>query len=284
LEVINMSQSARREKIHAAALFSLLFTAAICATAGLLPVSPAEAEDIPLRQAWEAAPPGDYYDKMVVLDPQNVYTGGLTIEEVDTRICGKGALILLDGEGIEAHLCCLDIDSCIVAGGFRAIHYKDHALGTVRNVTIVESNVGVWFEGNGAASFMINSIVYQSEKYGIIVERNDAAELRCNDSFSETGTSYVKHCCGNKFEPYLPKPYGNYSDDPQFVYFKSEYWRECNFHLRPESPCANVDCIDGPFIGALPIVETAVLRTTWGRVKALFGCDSEATPWRGRGK
>jgi len=110
-----------------------------------------------LREAVQLAGPQDGYDKYVVLETGEIYTGGLQIgpslvpftgifygeEGYDLRIVGNGALLDLEGQRLCISYCNnrLDIDDCIVINGdirYRGVNWIQYVgvpTGFVRHVT-----------------------------------------------------------------------------------------------------------------------------------------------------
>ncbi len=124
-----------------------------------------------LRGAFDAAGPGGGFDKLVILEPGRVYTGGLLIgsvlvpetatfvggEEFDVRIEGRGAVIDLQG----GQICLsyvdrrLEIEDCVIVGGnvrFRGVDWEPGRMpkGLVRNVTFyAPHDYALRFQGCG---------------------------------------------------------------------------------------------------------------------------------------
>jgi hypothetical protein len=109
-----------------------------------------------LRAAYDAAGPGEGYDKRVVLEPGVVYTGGLHVGPIlipemaeysgeaglDVKIVGNGAVLDLAGSQLAISYCPnrLDVEDCVIVGGslrFRGLDYEEdrQPRGSVRQVT-----------------------------------------------------------------------------------------------------------------------------------------------------
>ena len=58
-----------------------------------------------LQDVYQSAQPRLGYDKLLILHPDSVYTGGLTITNEKIGIRGNGALINLQGYEITVSVC-----------------------------------------------------------------------------------------------------------------------------------------------------------------------------------
>ncbi len=135
-----------------------------------------------LREAFEAAGPGDGFQKLVILETGQVYTGGLHIgptlpcyssklvgdAAVDTKIVGNGAILDLQGEQIIMSYCNeeLVIEDCIVLNGnirYRGLTWSDIQVlpqGAVRNVTFYKPHdYGVRFQRSGPGITLERNLV-----------------------------------------------------------------------------------------------------------------------------
>ncbi len=109
-----------------------------------------------LRAAFDAASPGAGYDKLLILEPGVVYTGGLQIGPIlipestsysgeaglDVKILGNGAVLDLAGSQLSISYCPnrLDVEDCVIIGGslrYRGLDYEvdRQPRGSVRQVT-----------------------------------------------------------------------------------------------------------------------------------------------------
>jgi hypothetical protein len=135
-----------------------------------------------LREAFEAAGPGDGFEKLLTLETGQVYTGGLHIgptlpcysdklvgdAAVDTKIVGNGAILDLQGEQIIMSYCNeqLVIEDCIVLNGnirYRGLTWSDIQVlprGAVRNVTFYKPHdYGVRFQRSGPGITLERNLV-----------------------------------------------------------------------------------------------------------------------------
>ena len=105
---------------------------------------------ITLQEVFDAAGPGNGYDKYVELNREMIYTGGIGVFEGDVLIDGKGAIIdLQEGSGIwvyadETYPASLDIQYCsIVNGGYYGLSYGGTSTGSVNNCNFVHNDMGI---------------------------------------------------------------------------------------------------------------------------------------------
>ena len=103
-----------------------------------------------LQEAFEAAEPGNGYDKYISLDSDIIYTGGIGVFEGDVMIAGNGAVIdLEDGTGIwvygdEYYPASLDVEYCtIIYGAYSAVSYGGTSTGSLNNINFVRNDFGV---------------------------------------------------------------------------------------------------------------------------------------------
>jgi len=111
---------------------------------GLAIASTAGAGD--LQSLYDAAGPGEGYDKLIVLDPSEVYTGYMIVQDaIKCALHGNGALIELDSFGalMTFYNSTLDIDGCVITGGTEGLYYAYCGASTVRNCTIIGNGTGV---------------------------------------------------------------------------------------------------------------------------------------------
>ena len=157
--------------------------------AALIASLPASSKGVTLREVYEAAGPGGGYDRDVVLETGQVYTGGLLIGPIlsplswklegepgeNVRITGNGAILDLRGEQICISFCQnqLDIEDCIVLNGnirFRGINTADYVEipeGSVRYCTFYgPHDYGVRLQGSGQNITIERNIVVDAVDTG----------------------------------------------------------------------------------------------------------------------
>ncbi len=153
----------------------------VLSTAIILAASESDAART-LKEMYDEAGPAGGYDKYIVLETGEIYTGGLLIGPIlspithdlegepgrDVRIVGNGALLDLQGERLCISYCArrLDIDDCVVLNGdirFRGINTFDHyalPVGSVRNVTFYAAHdYGIRLQGAGEGITLERNLV-----------------------------------------------------------------------------------------------------------------------------
>jgi len=204
----------------------------------ILLVAPVEA--VTLREAYEAAGPGSGYDREVVLQTGQVYTGGLLIGPVyspmtwtmdgepgeDVSIVGNGAILDLEGQQICLSYCenRLDIEDCVILNGcvrFRGINTGSYVLipeGSVSYCTFYgPHDYGVRLQGAGS---------------GVTIERNIVVDA------VDTGYDFLyTHGLSNEWLP----TGANYGPSVQVGWFGTPVIRQnWSFHA---DPVANADSL-----------------------------------------
>jgi hypothetical protein len=156
----------------------------------------ASAGAVHLQDVYDHAGPGEGYDKLLVLDPGEVYTGWLVIgTDMKCAIHGNGALINLDfGYYIKAYQAQLDIDGCIITGGAYGLNYE-YCLeydSTVRNCTIIGNNIGI--QTNVSPVTIKNCIVIDNLQYGIAHLGGPEPQIMYNCVWDNGDLGYAKFC------------------------------------------------------------------------------------------
>ena len=151
---------------------------------------------IHLQDVYDQAGPGEGYDKLLVLDPGETYTGWMvTGTGMTCAIHGNGALIDLDfGYYIKAYQAQLDIDGCIITGGAYGVNYE-YCLqydSTIRNCTIVGNNIGI--QTNVSPLTIKNCIVIDNLQYGIAYLGGPGPQIMYNCVWNNGALSYAEFC------------------------------------------------------------------------------------------
>ena len=162
-----------------------------------------------LKEVYDAAAPGDGYDKLVILEKGKLYNGGLfigkffnpvtlefeSVDEKTVKIEGNGAMIdLMNGQIHIAYTKnSLDIDSCVILNG--TLRYNGHPdgeiyvlpYGKVNNVTFYNSiDYGIRMEGAGENIDIRNNLAVNSRNTGGDFEQHHSTP----SEIIRTGTSY----------------------------------------------------------------------------------------------
>lgn len=142
-----------------------------------------------LRGAYDAAGPGDGYDKLIELEPGVTYTGGLLIGplllpetgiftgERGLNVCirGNGAVLDLRSSQICISYCDnrLDIENCVIIGGnvrFRGTHWdgSGQPVGSVRYVTFYRPHdYAVRLQGSGGGVAVYRNLMVDAVDTGV---------------------------------------------------------------------------------------------------------------------
>ena len=110
----------------------------------LFSILPVNSGAIPLDSVFQTAPPLAGYDKVLILQPNQLYTGGFVSFNQTVAVWGNGATIDLQGSGIIAvGKGILDVDGCVFVNGAAAINVSDEVKTTVTNCIFYRNTYGV---------------------------------------------------------------------------------------------------------------------------------------------
>ena len=109
---------------------------------------------ITLQSVFDAAGPGNGYDKYVVLEQEIIYTGEVGVYEGDVFIEGNGAIVDLNGglgiwiyaeETLPANL---DIEFVtIINGGYNGLTFNGTSTGNISNCNFIFNQYGILIFG-----------------------------------------------------------------------------------------------------------------------------------------
>jgi len=236
---------------------------------------PAIASATTLQSVYDGSGPNGQYNKYLVLDGSVTYTGGLLVSSgVHACIRGNGAILDLQESMIQIHGigAKLDIDHCVIINGcLPSSGYTQGALdfvgsaGRIMNNTIDANMIGIKIYLTGQDSVVvINNIIVHNTVAGLLFLAGSEPQVSYNDAWGN-GANYLVDLSCDGMQPWSPLPgTGEMSADPRFVNEAQH-----DFHLLPNSPCLNAGYPSGAYIGAAAN-PTAVMPTTWGRIKATF--------------
>ena len=107
---------------------------------------------IPLQDIFDNAEPFQNYDKYLVLNNNEIYTGSLGIYEGRVFIKGNGAVLdLMNGGGIwiystEEYPAHLDVEYLtIINGAYYGISYAGTSTGKIENCNFIDNDFGLKF-------------------------------------------------------------------------------------------------------------------------------------------
>lgn len=167
-------------------------------------VTSALGAQVSLQAAYDACGPGEGYDKLLVLDPANIYIGMLTVtNSVRSCIHGNGAIIHLNypsyrnsirawGQGTV-----LDMDHCIIRGANEAVGLHDGVSGTFVNNTFYDCGYGIYV-WDAASATAYNNIIAFGPAGSIGFARLEGATtvIHHNDVWRMPGGAYMEFCPG----------------------------------------------------------------------------------------
>jgi hypothetical protein len=155
---------------------------------------------ISFQAAYDAAPPGEGYDKLLVLEPNEKYTGGCgLLPGKKSCIRGNGAVCDLKGGPITAWGAGTELyitGCCLINGGDAAITVQDTSRATIDGNTICKGYAGVrsW---NTATAVIKNNIIYGQSYYGIArLEKVAHTVISYNDVDENAHGNYMEYCPG----------------------------------------------------------------------------------------
>ena len=152
------------------------------------------ASGITLQSVFDAAGPGNGYDKYVVLEQDIIYTGEVGIYEGDVFIEGNGAIVdLNEGLGIwvyaeEEYPASLDIEFVtIINGGYSGLTFNGISTGNISNCNFISNMYGIQIMDNVNITVK-NCNFIDNIQYGIAIRGTEAVLEEINHSnFWENG-------------------------------------------------------------------------------------------------
>lgn len=152
---------------------------------------------IHLQDVYDDAGPGERYDKLLILDPGEIYTGYLGVTpNTSCAIHGNGALILLDpwGSISASGQAKLDIDGCVISGGTTGINYEKGSNSRVENCTIVNNTMGIQCSETNVT--ISNCIITNNSRFGIAHRGGPEPTILYNNVWNNTSLNYATFCPG----------------------------------------------------------------------------------------
>jgi hypothetical protein len=145
-------------------LINLLFTLHISISLG-----------VTLQSVYEAAGPGNGYDKYVVLEQNTIYTGEVGVYEGNVFIEGNGAIVdLNEGLGIWVYAeynfpANLDIEYItLINGSYNGITFNGLSTGNISNCNFIQNAYGIQIMDSTNITIN-NSNFIQNNDYGIAI-------------------------------------------------------------------------------------------------------------------
>ena len=150
-----------------------------------------------LEQMYQNAGPGLGYERLILLEKDSVYTGGITIDSVSVGIKGNGAIIDLAGDSISVNgNVVFDMDACVIKGGYAGLVLRGDATSKISHCTFYGNQFGVLCDGHTGMIEMVNSIISNSLEYGFACCEETARKLHYIDMYQNGQGDYVEWCPG----------------------------------------------------------------------------------------
>lgn len=174
---------------------SLTLITALC-TAVLFGASAGTMGAVTLQSMYDQAGPGEGYDKLVILERGQVYTGGLTVQPgVTCCIRGNDAVCMPGGLDIGVYTgATLDIFDTVITG-HRVIWYHSGSQGIISGNTISDGAQGI--KAILASVTIENNIIANNIGMGIAVDTSSAPPyIQYNDVWNNLEGNYMSYCSG----------------------------------------------------------------------------------------
>ena len=155
-----------------------------------------------LFDMYNESNPLNGYERYIILNENEIYTGGLGIFEETTFIEGNGAVIDLEsGLGIWVYSdslsnIFLDISRCtIINGSEYALSYSGFSQGSIINCNLVNSENGIkLFEFSNVV--MKNCNLINNNNYGVGIYSTTPSLLISYSNAWNNGNDYMENCPG----------------------------------------------------------------------------------------
>ena len=149
-----------------------------------------------LQQVYQTAAPGLGYDKLMILHPDSVYSGGISITDEKVGIKGYGAIIDLNGDSISVDgESQIDIDGCVILDGGSALAAHGSTNALISQCTFYGNEIGIHFMSAGFIE-VVNTIISNSTRYGYACDETSVCVLHYLDSYQNTQGNYMEWCSG----------------------------------------------------------------------------------------
>ena len=197
---------------------------------------------ITLQEAYDSANSENGYDKYVILEPNQIYEGGLYMFEGDTYINCQGSTINLNGgAGIslfadDYYNATLDIEYCTIYDGETyGLNYTGTSSGNVSNCNFISNDIGLVLMDYSEVNLK-NSNFIDNHTYGLGIISEEPILNATYSNFWENSEGDCAENCpgwGSIWTPWEPEPgTGIIYQDPLF-----ENSNDLNFNLNDNSPC-----------------------------------------------
>ena len=150
-----------------------------------------------LENAYQNASPGLGYDRLLILNPAEIYTGGLTI--IDERVGIKGNGSIIDLQGSEIHVSgnsVVEIDGCIIINGSFGLNVEGSVNALITHSTFYGNDMGIYYMCTAGIIEVYNTIVANSTQYGFGCHEESQRILHFLDMYQNNGGNYMEFCPG----------------------------------------------------------------------------------------
>ncbi len=148
-----------------------------------------------LEEMYDAAGPGEGYDKLVILERGQVYTGKLIIP-ANTTCCIRGNGAVCDTEGLSIRASSgvtLDIFDTVITNHY-ALYYDPDSQGHISGNTITGGYYGI--RCLLADVVIENNIVVNNSYIGVAADSDLLPVASYNDVWNNAGGNYMEYCSG----------------------------------------------------------------------------------------
>lgn len=151
-----------------------------------------------LLEAYQNALPGMGYDKLVILHPDSVYAGGLTITNEKVGIRGNGATINLVAGGYinVTGESTIEIDGCVIVKGGFGLYCTGSVNAYISNCTFYGNNIAINYMATMGSIEVFNTIISNSGEYGFACHEDSYRILHFIDMYANAGGDYMEFCPG----------------------------------------------------------------------------------------
>jgi hypothetical protein len=150
-----------------------------------------------LQQVYNNASAGLGYDKLIQLDKDSVYLGGLAITNQKVGIKGRGAIIDLQGSSINVTgNSAIDLDGCVLINGTSAIYATESVTAKITQCTFYGNQIGIHFMAISGMIEVVNTILAHSSQYGFACEETTVRILHYINTYDNLQGDYMEWCPG----------------------------------------------------------------------------------------
>ena len=155
-----------------------------------------------LQEIYDDAVGNGDYDKYIELDPAEEYDGDLSIfDGMNVFIDGNGAII--HGQeyyaSISVYSSNLDIQNCVLVGGFAGIYISNLSSGTIVSNTIdgcVSAAIKTYYIDHDAGTYIWDNIITNCDFGIFIIEEEHPEYIAFNNIYNIEEFPYAEYCPG----------------------------------------------------------------------------------------